>query len=220
MEKKLHLLGFTEEGVKEIKRSHQVNPIITLYSPISGKVIDIKVVPGEVVDQNKEIMTILDPKVLWVDAEIFEKDLPKVKIGQKVEVSVQAYPDKSFLGKITYVGDVLKDETRTINVRTEVSNPDLILKPGMFANIKIYIDNFDSALVVPEEAICDYMGEKFVFVVEGQSYQTRKVIYGAKLDGFYQVISGLKEGEEVVTEGSFQLKSKLFQEELKKSIHD
>lgn len=217
MEKRLHVLGFTEEELKLITETHQVNPIITLYAPINGKIIDIKVIPGEMVDQSKEIMTILDPTILWVDADIFEKDIAKVRIGQEVEITVQAYPEKVFSGRVSYVGDVLKEETRTITVRTEVINQGLLLKPGMFANIKIYLDEEKSVVAIPEESVLDDQGEKFVFVRQGDSFFPRRVILGTKQNGLIEVLSGLKEGEEIVTKGSYELKGKLFQEVLKKA---
>ena len=219
-EKKLHLLGFSEEEVKQMSSVHQINPVITLYSPIKGKVVEIKVVPGEMVDQAKDMMVILDPRVLWVDAEIFEKDIARVHPGQKVEITVPAYPGKTFVGRISYIGDVLKEETRTITVRTEVENQDLELKPGMFATLKINLNGDQAVLAVPEAAICDQQGEKFVFVPQGDGFELRKVELGARQDGFYEVVSGLKEGELVVTTGSFQLKSKLLESVLKEAIHD
>lgn len=219
-EKKLHLLGLSEEEVRQAATTHQINPVITLYSPIRGKVVEIKVVTGEMVDQSRDMMTILDPRILWVDAEIFEKDIARIRLGQKVEISVPAYPDRVFAGKVSYIGDVLKEETMTITVRTEVENPKLMLKPGMFASLKIKLNDDRPVLAVPEAAVCDQRGEKFVFVQHGDSFELRKVVLGARQDGFYEVIEGLKEGEPVVTSGSFQLKSKLLESILKEAIHD
>lgn len=219
-EKKLHLLGFSEEDIKKITTSHSINPTITLYSPVKGRIIEIKVVPGEMVDQTKDMLVILDPRILWVDAEIFEKDIARVKLGQKVEITVPAYPEKIFTGKVIYIGDVLKEETRTITVRTEVDNPGLLLKPGMFATLKINLNGERPVLAIPEAAVCDQDGEKFVFVPRGEDFELRKVVVGSRQDGFYEVISGLKEGEVVVTTGSFQLKSKLLAELLKEAVHD
>ncbi len=219
-EKKLHLLGFSEEEVQKIATSHQMNPTITVYSPVRGRVVEIKVVPGEMVDQSKDMMVIIDPRILWVDAEIFEKDIARVRLGQKVEITVPAYPEKTFTGKVSYIGDILKEETRTVTVRTEVENSELLLKPGMFAILKINLNGDRPVLAIPEAAICDQDGEKFVFIPRGEEFEFRKVVVGSRQDGFYEVISGLKEGEEVVTTGSFQLKSKLLGEWLKESVHD
>lgn len=216
-EKKLHVLGFTEEQVKAIAETHQINPIITLFAPISGKIIEINAVLGAMVDQATEILTIMDPTLLCIDAEIYENDIAKIRIGQEVEVSVPAYPGETFLGKTSYISDVLNEETRTITVRTEVMNKDFKLKPGMFAEIKISLNHQSKALVLPEEAILDDKGDNIVFIKRNGKYFPIIVEIGAKEKGYIEIIRGLQEGDEVVTKGNYQLKSKLYDEILKKA---
>ncbi|MGB9006944.1 MAG: efflux RND transporter periplasmic adaptor subunit [Candidatus Aminicenantales bacterium] len=216
-EKKLHVLGFTEAQVKAISESHQVNPVITLFAPITGKVVQNNAVLGGMIDQSFEILTIMDPSLLCVDAEIYERDIAKIKNGQKVDVSVPAYPDDKFQGKICYIGDVLKEETRTITVRTEVENRSYKLKPGMFANITILINHQTRALVLPQEAILDDKEDRMVFVRRGNQFFPRLIETGSKQNGYVEITAGLQEGDEVVTEGNYQLKSKLYQEILKKA---
>ncbi len=216
-EKKLHVLGFTEAQVKEISESHQVNPVITLFSPIRGKVVQYNVVLGGMIDQASEILTIMDPGLLCVDAEIYERDIAKMRIDQKVDVSVPAYSEEKFQGKICYISDVLKEETRTITVRTEVGNRGNKLKPGMFANIKIFLNHQTQALVLPQEAILDDQGDKLVFVKQGNQFFPRLIETGIKENSDVEVKTGLEEGEEVVAKGNFQLKSKLYDEILKKA---
>jgi cobalt-zinc-cadmium efflux system membrane fusion protein len=214
-EKKLHVLGFSEAQVDELNRTHQINPIISLYAPIGGKIIAFSAVLGAMVDQNTEILTIMDPRVLWIDAEIYEKDIARIQLGQEVKVSVPAYPAESFLGRVIYIGDVLKEETRTITVRTEVPNRDAKLKPGMFAEMTIYLNHQDKVLAVPEEAVLDDRDDKIVFVGVDDGYQLRVVRIGMKDAGFREIVGGLETGEEIVTVGSYQLKSKLYDEILK-----
>jgi cobalt-zinc-cadmium efflux system membrane fusion protein len=219
-EKKLHVLGFSEEQVKGIAETHQINPVITLFAPISGKIVQNNAVLGAMVDQSSEIMTILDPRLLWVDAEIYEKDIAKIRIGQSVEVSVPAYPGETFNGTICYVSDILKEDTRTITVRTEVENREYKLKPGMFATIKIYLNHLSDALVVPETAVLDDKDEKIVFIKREGKFFPQAVETGVKEKGFIEILSGLSEGDDIVTKGSYQLKSKLYDEILKKAgIH-
>lgn len=215
-EKKLHILGFTEKQIKTSFEIHQINPIITLFSPISGKVIENKAVLGALIDQANEILIIMDPTLLWIDAEIYEKDIAKIRIGQEVEVSVPAYPEETFKGKITYISDVLKEETRTITVRTEVENKSYKLKPGMFADIKIFFNQQSKVLVLPKEAILDDKDEKIVFIKVNDKYLPLVVETGAREGGFIEITQGIKAGDEVVTKGNFQLKSKLYEEVLKK----
>jgi cobalt-zinc-cadmium efflux system membrane fusion protein len=216
-EKKLHVLGFTEAQVKAISETHQVNPVITLFSPISGKVVQNNAVLGGMIDQSSEILTIMDPSLLCVDAEIYERDIAKIKNGQNVDVSVPAYPDEKFHGKICYIGDVLKEETRTIIVRTEVENKSNKLKPGMFASLTIFLNHQTRALVLPQEAILDDKDNKIVFVKRGNQFFPLLIETGTKQNGDVEITAGLEEGDVVVTKGNYQLKSKLYDEILKKA---
>ena len=210
-EKKLHVLGFTEDQVKAIVQTHQINPIITLFAPISGKIIKNNAVLGAMVDQSTEILTIMDPSLLWIDAEIYEKDISEIRKGQKVEVSVPAYPGEIFMGKISFISDVLNEQTRTITVRTEVENRGYKLKPGMFANIKIFLNHKSRALALPKEAVLDEKDNKIVFIKKDGKYFLRIVKVGAVENNLVEILSGLQEGDEVVTKGNFQLKSKLYE---------
>ena len=218
-EKNLHVLGFTEEQVKEIAKTHQLNPAITLNSPIAGKVVVNQAVLGAMVDQLAEILTIIDPRLLWVDAEIFEKDIAKVKVEQSVEIAVPAYPGEVFHGKITYIGDVLNEETRTITVRAEVANDSLRLKPGMFATVNILLNGDKKELVVPTSAVLEEGRRSYVFVKDGDCFRRREFESGVVDGDYQQVLGGLQPGEEVVVQGNHQLRSELKKEELQQVHH-
>jgi cobalt-zinc-cadmium efflux system membrane fusion protein len=208
-EKRLHILGFTEEQVQEIIRTHQISPAITLNSPIEGKVVASQAVIGAMVDQSKEILTIIDPRLLWVDAEIYEKDVTKVEIGQKVEVFSPAYPTECFPGTVSYIADVVNEDTRTITVRTEVDNSDDRLKPGMFADVHILVGAGQKMLTVPLAAILEEGDRKIVFVKGKEGYLRREVQTGPVNGQYQRIVHGLTAGEEIVVEGNHQLKSKL-----------
>jgi cobalt-zinc-cadmium efflux system membrane fusion protein len=214
-EKTLHVLGFTEEQVKEIAETHQISPAISLYAPIAGKVVNSRAVVGAMVDPSTELLTIIDPRRLWVDAEIYEKDLAKIKIGQEVEISVPAYPGEVFGGKIIYVGDVVREETRTITVRADVANDDYRLKPGMFANVKILLAESRQMLVVPVAAVLEERHQKMVFVKQDDHFVRREIQTGPAQGDFQQVLKGLKAGEVVVIEGNHQLWSILHEDSLR-----
>lgn len=214
-EKKLHVLGFSEAEIQTISESHQINPIITLYAPISGKIIANNAVLGSMIDQSTEILVIMDPTVLWIDAEIYEKDIAKVRLGQSVEITVPAYPGETFSGKITYISDVITEETRTITVRTEVENKDFRLKPGMFASITISLNHQVHALVVPQAAVLEDKGDLVVFLKRGEQFLLQVVQTGSRENGYIEILRGLGEGDEVVVAGNYQLKSKLYEEILK-----
>jgi len=215
-EKKLHVLGFNEEEVRAIADTHQINPIIVLYAPITGKITINNAVLGAMIDQETEILTIMDPTILCIDAEIYEKDIAKIKEKQKVEVGVPAYPGDKFYAEICFIGDVLNEDTRTITVRSEVNNSDFKLKPGMFADIRILLNHQSEALVLPEEAILDDGDNSIVFLKKAGKYYPQVVTLGAREDSHNEILSGIHEGDEIVTTGNYQLKSKLYDEILKK----
>ena len=219
-EKKLHVLGFTEAQVHSISETHQINPVITLYSPIGGKVVHDNAVLGAMIDQSNEILTIMDPSFLHIDAEIYEKGISKIKDGLEVEATVLAFPEDVFKGKISYISDVLNSETRTIKVRTDVENSAFKLKPGMFADIKIFLNNATDVVMVPKEAVLDDRADRLVFVKEDEHYRPVLVEAGSQMDGFLEIVRGLEVGSQVVTIGNFQLKSKLYESDLEKGhIH-
>jgi membrane fusion protein, heavy metal efflux system len=216
-EKKLHVLGFTEGMIQELEKVHQINPTISLYAPIGGKVIASMAVRGAMVDQNTEVLVIMDPTVLWVEAEIYERDIAKIRIGQDVEVSVPAYPGETFPGKISYIGDVMKEDSRTITVRTEIRNREFKLKPGMFSDMVVFLNHPDEVIAVPEAAVLDERDQKIVFVSVADGYRLQPVKLGIKEGGYWEVLEGVMEGDEVVTAGNYQLKSKRYEEILRSS---
>jgi len=215
-EKKLHVLGFTEEMVQHLETSHEVNPVISLQAPIGGKVIASQAVRGAMVDQNTEILVIMDPTVLWIEAEIYERDIAKIKTGQDVEVSVPAYPGEVFPGKISYIGDVLKEDSRTITVRTEIRNRDYKLKPGMTANVSITTATKSGVLRIPNAALRIRMPEKgpaagpkgagaaagpVVWILAGKKPERTRITAGISDGSFTEVVSGeLKEGQDIIVE--------------------
>jgi len=218
--RKLHVLGFTEDQVKQIASIHRINPTITLYAPIEGKVVEIKTVRGAMVDLATPILTVIDPRLLWIDAEIYEKDIARIKVGQKTEIRVPAYPEKLFNGRISYIGDVVNPDTRTITVRTEVPNDAQLLKPGMFADVDIVLDEGHQVLVVPLAAVLEEGKQRIVFVKEKEHFVRREIEAGAVDKSYQRVVSGLKRGEEVVVEGNHELRSKLKEEVLKAASVD
>ena len=215
-EKKLHVLGFSEEQVKSISATHQISPIISLYAPISGKIIEHNAILGAMVDQETEILTIMDPSILCINADIYERDIAKIRIGQEVEASVPAYPGESFKGKISFISDLLNEETRTITVRAEVENREYKLKPGMFADINIFLNHQTEALVIPIAAVLDEKDENIVFLKVAGKYFPQIIEIGIHNGGYVEILAGIQEGSEVVTKGNFQLKSKLYEDILKK----
>lgn len=212
-EKNLHTLGFTEEDVERIATTHEINPIICLCSPLRGRIVTRDAIVGAMVDQSNDLFTVMDLSSLWIDADIFEKDLALITTGRNVEVTVPSYPREVFMGKVAFISDVFNEETRTVTVRTEVPNKDGKLKVAMFANIKIYTTIAKKALVIPADAVLDEMGEKIVFVQEGDVFHRKLIRVGNTLDNYTEILAGLKAGEKVVVKGHSQLQSELIERE-------
>ena len=217
-EKKLQVMGFSQQEIQALNKAKNISPEVTVNAPITGRLIQNNAVLGAMIEPSSEIMIILDPTTLCIDAEIYEKDLAKIKPHQEVQIAVPAYPEETFVGRIFYIGDVVHPETRTITVRTRVPNKDFKLKPGMFADIKILLDQRERAVTVPIEAVLDDLDRKIVFVLEGENFVCRTVEVGPTFNGHIEIVKGLKTGEIVAVEGNYQLKSGL-QEEILKRAH-
>jgi multidrug efflux pump subunit AcrA (membrane-fusion protein) len=188
---------------------------LELKAPINGVIIDRKSAPGELVGKDKEIYTISDPTDLWVIAEVKERDIGAVKVGQDASFSVLAYPGETFRGKIVRIGNQVEAQSRTLEVRIEVNNADGRLKPGMFADVEITTTILWDTIVIPDTALQTDEESQIVFVaLDENKFQKRVVKLGMEQHGRVQVIEGLKVGEKLVTEGSFILKSEMLKAEL------
>ncbi len=206
-EDRLHLFGMTDEEILSIGKAHAIISRVAIYGPASGTVIERHVTLGEVVEPIKPLFTIADLSTVWVIADIPENDISMVKKGQKVSVLVSPYPDAEFKGIVTYISDTVDPATRTVKVRAEVDNLKGLLKPEMFASVKIGTGKMD-VLAIPESAV-QREGEKaIVFLAEDETTFRKKVVsLGPETNGFHQVLSGLEKGERIVTKGAFTLKS-------------
>jgi len=162
-----------------------------------------------------EIYTISDPADLWVIAEIKERDIGAVKVGQDASFTVLAYPDEEFHGKVVRIGNRVEAESRTMEVRIEVANTNGRLKPGMFADVEIVTTIWQDTLLMPDTALQTDGGDQIVFVaLDSSRFEKRVVKTGMEQRGRVAVLEGVKQGEEVVTEGSFILKSEMLKGEL------
>jgi multidrug efflux pump subunit AcrA (membrane-fusion protein) len=188
---------------------------LEIKAPIEGVIIDRKATTGELVDKAKEIYTISDPTQLWAIAEVKERDIAAVKVGQDATFAALAYPDEKFHGKVVLIGNQVESGSRTIEVRIAVDNADGRLKPGMFADVEIVTTILDNVLLIPDSALQTDGEEQIVFVaLDGNKFEKRTVKLGLEQAGRVQILSGVKAGEKVVTEGSFILKSEMLKGQL------
>jgi cobalt-zinc-cadmium efflux system membrane fusion protein len=217
---RLRLLGMSNEQIARLDREQTIQSHVPIVAPFDGRVIVRNLTKGEVVETTEKLFVVADLSQVWVIANIPEKDIPyihqdQLKNGQMVEVIVTTYPDQVFHGKITYVGDVLDPATRTMRLRLELPNPDRKLKPEMYATIRVYSDPEKNVLVVPESAIQRDRDRRFVFVQrDPQSFEVRDVKLGQSSGDMVKILDGLKEGESIVTQGAFVLKSELLEDQI------
>jgi membrane fusion protein, heavy metal efflux system len=161
------------------------------------------------------LFTVADLTTLWLQIDLYEKDLAHIKTGMGVRLSVASLPDRSFNGRISYVGDLLDGKTRTIKARVTVDNSGSLLKPGMFATVQIQTALEEKKLMVPESAIIIDGPAYYVFVrAAADKFSRKEIKIGRTLDKKVEILEGLKEGEPVVTQGAFALKSELKKETL------
>ncbi len=204
---RLKLWDISDDQIKRLDQTGEVSRTLTFYSPISGFVTDRKAFPQTSVTPDTELYTVSDYSTVWVNAEIFEYEVPYVKIGQHAEMSLSYYPAKTWSGRVSFIYPTVDPITRTVKVRMEFPNADFQLKPQMFADVDLKI-NYGHQIVVPQEAVLDSGKEQRVFVAKGDGYfEPRHITIGAKLDGKVVVLSGLKAGETVVSSGNFLIDS-------------
>jgi cobalt-zinc-cadmium efflux system membrane fusion protein len=214
LEEKLHRFGY------DVAQAGSLRPTSVLRSPFDGVVIKSDVAEGEVVGPERELFTVADLTTVWVQADVYEKDIASIRQGQDVKVLLDAYPGETFKGKITYISDFLDSKTRTTKVRCEVGNRDGRLKLEMFATIQIPGRMSREAVMVPATAVQDMNGRSVVFVkISETQFQKRAVQPGVRGNGWIEITSGLKPGEQVVTEGGFLLKSELKKKEFGEGEH-
>ena len=189
--------------------------VFPLTAPFAGTVIEKKSVLGELATPDKSLFTVADLSVLWIETDLFEKDLGKVKVGAQAKVTVSAYPDETFTGRLTYISSTMNKETRTAKARVEVPNPDGRLKPEMFASAVINTTGASAkALLVPEDAVLLLQGQPTVFVAESGGFEPRAVEVGERAQGYAVLKSGVAAGESVVVSGAYALKARLLKSQI------
>ena len=207
---RLQLLGVPPEEIDRLNRELTIKADMPLRAPFDGRVITRNITRGEVVETNQKLFTVANLTDVWVIANVPEKDVRFVGKDQKVSVILAAYPHAMFTGIITYVGDVLDPATRTMSLRVTVPNPERLLKPEMFAIVSVFATSSPDALSVPLSAVQDGPVGKMVFVQrEVGAFEVRAVTLGNEEGNVVRVLEGVKAGEQVVTKGSFALKSEM-----------
>jgi Cu(I)/Ag(I) efflux system membrane fusion protein len=214
---RLRLWGLSGVQVAEIENRGVAAPRVTIESPTGGTVVEKGVTEGSYVSTGQMLFTIADLSVVWVELSAYESDLPWLSEGQPVEFATTAFPGRTFTGTLSFVEPVVNPVTRTVTVRAEVANGDGALKPDMFvratARSAHHAHDGTAPLVIPATAPL-LTGKRAVVYVElsgtdAPAFEGREVVLGPRAGDYYVVISGLHEGERVVSEGAFKIDSAL-----------
>lgn len=193
-----------ENQIRKIEETGTPQKTLILEAPASGIVIDKPAIEGGRIDPATDLYRIADLSRVWVEGEVFEKDLGLVRLGQSAAVTFETYPGESFTGRITFVHPTVSPESRTGRIRVELPNPDLRLKPGMYAKVELLADAERPALMVPRSAV-HFTGERGLVFVRGADdvLTPREVSTGLIAGSDVEVLAGLAEGEQVVMSANF-----------------
>ena len=201
----LLILGIKDSAIDALPKRTDLAAVFSLNSPIDGIVVERNATVGASVGTDANLFKIIDLSRVWIDANVFEKDLQQVRPGQDVKLTVPAFPGTTFSGKVILINSVVDPDTRTVKVRTEVANPDGRLKPDMFANVQIVTALNRTAISIPQSAVLNDEGKTVVFVADGNGYKKRQVQAGIQNNDRVEIIDGLTAGDKVVVKGNYLL---------------
>ncbi|MEW6005551.1 MAG: efflux RND transporter periplasmic adaptor subunit [Stygiobacter sp.] len=207
--RRLFYWDISEKDINEIEKNNSPKKTLTIYSPVNGIVVEKMVYQGQQVMAGMNLYKIADLSVVWAMADIYQMDLPWIKLGQNVDLELSYLPGKKYQGKVTYIYPFLNDETKTVKIRTEVRNTsNYEFKPGMFATAKFVSPVSINAIVVPSQAIIR-SGERNIAVISlgGGYFDPREVKLGVESEGLVQVLEGIHEGENIVVSSQFLIDS-------------
>ncbi|OHC60707.1 MAG: efflux transporter periplasmic adaptor subunit [Rhodocyclales bacterium GWA2_65_19] len=194
----------SEEQIKALAAGGEAKRTLTFRAPTGGVVLEKKAIAGMRFMPGEMLYQIADLSAVWVLADVFERDIGMLKVGQKVKLGINAYPDKSFVGTLAYIYPTLKAETRTIPVRIELANPGGLLKPAMYASVELAVGAADRVVTVPVSAVIDSGARQVVLIDKGAGrFEPRQVKLGARSDSHVEIMEGVRGGEPVVVAANF-----------------
>jgi Cu(I)/Ag(I) efflux system membrane fusion protein len=200
---RLRNLDYPEAEMEKLRRGDRPARVIAIPAPSAGTVIEKMAVDGMRFQPGETLYRIVDTSTMWVLAEVYEQDLAFVKVGDMAQVTINAWPERTFPGKVTFIYPSVGKESRTARLRIELANPDGLLRADMAATAEIKTP-LPSAVVAPDSAIIDSGLRQVVLVERGEGrYEPRPVKLGARAASYVQVLEGLKPGEKVVTSATF-----------------
>jgi len=205
--RRLRLWDISEEQIARIERTGQVQRTLTLFAPASGYVVEKNVLSGQKILPGDSLLVIADLSVVWAEADVYESDLPHVQVGMPVTITLPYWPGKRFQGRIRFLNPFLDPKTRTLTARLDVPNPELLLKPDMYADATLSFD-LGEGLAIPEGAVMRTGVRTFAFKVAADgSLEPVEIQIGERSGGDYLLLEGLAAGDRVVTSANFLIDS-------------
>jgi cobalt-zinc-cadmium efflux system membrane fusion protein len=203
--RRLQQLGATQAHIQKMLKEQRALANVPLVSARDGIISRIDASPGQNIEPTVPLFVVSDLRRVWATANVYESDMSAVRIGQDVELTVAAYPEKHFKGVVTFVSPTVDAQTRTLPVRIEIDNPDLSLKPGMFARLSISTAASRQAILIPRNALVQDADKYVAFISDREGYRPAVVQLGKTFGQKVEIVSGLTPGDKVVVKGAFQL---------------
>jgi multidrug efflux pump subunit AcrA (membrane-fusion protein) len=205
--RRFELWDISDEQIDRLEKSGKAEKYLTLYAPASGWVTERMVLAGQKIMPGEPLMVISDLTEIWADADIYQSDLPHVKVGMPVEVTLPYWPGQVFTGQVSFITPTLNPMTRTLNARLEIHNPDLLLKPEMYATAILKLEHGEK-LAVPTSAVLFTGTRNVAFRDVGDGHLApAELKLGARSGDYYEVLEGLNEGDKVVVSANFLVDS-------------
>lgn len=208
---KLSLWKLSDEQIAAIERSGEVSPLIDITANTGGIVVSKNVNQGDYISTGSVLFDIADLSRVWAVFDAYESDLPFLKVGDKLEYTLQSLPGKTFSGKVSFINPILDPTTRTAKIRVETTNSHMEMMPGMYANAMVNapLKQYNNEIVIPKSAVL-WTGKRSIVYVkqpgtETPAYLLREVELGPSLGDAYVVVSGINDGDEIVTNGTFTI---------------
>ncbi len=202
--RRLQLMDMTDEQIQQLEKTKQINKTITVYAPASGWVLERLIATGHRVTAGEPLLVLADLSNVWADADVYQADLSFVKIGEPAEIMIVS---QIFTGRVSFIAPTIDADTRTVKVRMEISNPHLKLKPEMWATARL-LNPLGERLAIPEAAVMRTGERTYAFKTgEGDHLIPVEIKLGARADGWFELLDGLKEGAKVVTSANFLVDS-------------
>jgi len=206
--RRLQFWDVSDDQIERLKETGRVEKLLTLYSPASGWVTEKDVLAGQKIMPGDPLLVVSDLTRVWGEADIYQSDLPYVKVGMRVAVTIPYWEGKGFEGRVTFITPTVDPATRTARARLDIENAGLWLKPGMYADANLSYPLGEESLAIPEAAVMRTGEHIYAFKDGGDGrLMPIEISIGGRGGGYYQLIAGLNEGDKVVTSANFLVDS-------------